>query len=92
MNALTRTIGMLAAVVVALGISTAPIHACATCFGAADSPQTHAMNAAIITMLGVTYTLFLAMAATAFFLWRRALAGTVDVASDGAGEDDVDHG
>jgi membrane protein YdbS with pleckstrin-like domain len=91
MNALTHTLGMLAAVTVALGVSTVPIHACATCFGAADSPQTHAMNAAIVTMLGVTYTLFLSMAVTAFFLWRRASDRKTDVVADGAEQEMTDH-
>ena len=48
-----------------------PVWACATCFGAQDSPQTQGMNMAILTLLGVTYTLFGAMLTTAFVLWRR---------------------
>ena len=48
-----------------------PVWACATCFGAQDSPQTQGMNMAILTLLGVTYTLFAAMLTTAFVLWRR---------------------
>ncbi len=48
-----------------------PVRACATCFGAQDSPQTQGMNMAILTLLGVTYTLFGAMLTTAFVLWRR---------------------
>ena len=48
-----------------------PVWACATCFGAQDSPQTHGMNMAIFTLLGVTYTLFGAMLTMAFVLWRR---------------------
>ncbi len=48
-----------------------PVWACATCFGAQDSPQTQGMNMAIFTLLGVTYTLFGAMLTTAFVLWRR---------------------
>ena len=48
-----------------------PAWACATCFGAQDSPQTQGMNMAILTLLGVTYALFGAMLTTAFVLWRR---------------------
>ncbi len=48
-----------------------PVWACATCFGAQDSPQTQGMNMAIFTLLGITYTLFAAMLTTAFVLWRR---------------------
>ncbi len=48
-----------------------PVWACATCFGAQDSPQTQGMNMAILTLLGVTYTLFGGMLTTAFVLWRR---------------------
>ena len=48
-----------------------PVWACATCFGAQDSPQTQGMNMAIFTLLGITYTLFGAMLTTAFVLWRR---------------------
>ena len=48
-----------------------PVWACATCFGAQDSPQTQGMNMAILTLLGVTYTLFAAMLTTAFVLWKR---------------------
>ncbi len=48
-----------------------PVWACATCFGAQDSPQTQGMNMAIFTLLGVTYTLFGAMLTMAFVLWRR---------------------
>ncbi len=48
-----------------------PVWACATCFGTQDSPQTQGMNMAILTLLGVTYTLFGGMLTTAFVLWRR---------------------
>ena len=51
-----------------------PVWACATCFGDPDSPQTKGLNMAILTLLGVTYTLFGGMLATAFFLWRNARA------------------
>ena len=34
--------------------ASAPAWACAVCFGAADSGQTHGMNAGILTLLGTT--------------------------------------
>lgn len=46
--------------------------ACATCFGAPDDPQTQGMNAAILTLLGVTYTLFLGMIAAAVVIWHKS--------------------
>lgn len=45
--------------------------ACATCFGAEGDPQTEGLNMAIITLLGVTYTLFGAMALFVFLKWRK---------------------
>ena len=45
--------------------------ACATCFGAEGDPQTEGLNMAIITLLGVTYTLFSAMALFVFLKWRK---------------------
>ena len=48
-----------------------PVWACATCFGAQDSPQTQGMNMAIFTLLGVTYALIGGMLTTALVLWRR---------------------
>lgn len=47
-------------------------HACSTCFGAAGDPQTEGRNAAILTLLITTYTLFTGMLAAVFVLWRRA--------------------
>jgi hypothetical protein len=45
--------------------------ACATCFGAEGDPQTKGLNAAIFTLLGVTYTLFGGMALMAFLYWKK---------------------
>ena len=50
--------------------------ACATCFGAEGDPQTKGLNMAIITLLGVTYSLFSGMALMAFFYWRKNSALT----------------
>ena len=58
------------ALVTGFGLS-AHAHACSTCFGAAGDPQTEGRNAAILTLLITTYTLFTGMIAAAFILWRR---------------------
>lgn len=70
-------------------ILPAAAQACATCFGAADDPQTEGRNAAILTLMVTTYTLFFAMATAAFFLWRRGRKLTVDLelAAEGAEAD-----
>ncbi len=49
----------------------APAWACATCFGAKDDPQTEGMNMAILTLMGITYTLFLGMIGAAVVIWRK---------------------
>ena len=58
---------------IALTLTTLPrvTWACATCFGAEGDPQTEGLNMAIITLLGVTYTLFSAMALVVFLKWRK---------------------
>lgn len=72
-----RRIGTLAV----LGVLAAPRvgWACATCFGAEGDPQTEGLNAAIITMLGVTYTLFSGMALAAFLMWRKNMKNIQEV-------------
>lgn len=44
--------GLVVGVAIAL-LAAAPASACATCFGASDSPLTEGMNGAILTLLGV---------------------------------------
>ncbi len=46
--------------------------ACATCYGASDAPQTHSMNMAIFTLLGVVATVLSLFAAFFVFLMIRA--------------------
>src|SRR5690606_24494256 len=75
----TRTLGGLSmnraivgfAALMLLGAQS-PVWACATCFGDPNDPQTQGMNAAIFTLLGITYGLFLAMFAAGFVIWRRS--------------------
>ena len=55
--------------------------ACAVCFGAPDSPQTQAMNMAIVTMLGVTGSVLGMMSGAGIFLWRRSIALNRDAGS-----------
>jgi hypothetical protein len=57
--------------VTSLTLFSGDVFACATCFGNEDDTQTHGLNGAIITMLGVTYTLFTSMAVAGVVLWRR---------------------
>lgn len=57
---------------VATCLSPSRVWACAVCFGAKGDPQTQSLNMAILTLLGVTYTLFAAMIGAGFVLWRRA--------------------
>jgi hypothetical protein len=48
-------------------------HACATCYGDPDSPQTKGLNGAIITMLVITYGLFALAGLGVFLLIRRSV-------------------
>lgn len=68
---MTRKGLVIAATAVAALLQGAPVWACATCFGAADDPQTKGMNMAIFTLMFVTYGLFLGMITAAFLIWRR---------------------
>jgi hypothetical protein len=73
---------------IAASMGSAAAHACSTCFGAAGDPQTEGRNAAILTLLITTYTLFTGMIAAAFILWRR---GRKAVAAAAAAEPGPDH-
>lgn len=46
--------------------------ACATCYGTADAPQTHAMNAAIFSLLGVIAAVLSLLATFFVYLMVRA--------------------
>lgn len=63
--------GLLGALFVALPNAA---HACAVCFGAADSTQTAGMNMAMLTLLGVTGTIFCGIGACILTFRRRVLA------------------
>ena len=47
-------------------------YACAVCFGAADSPQTHGLNMAIMMLMGVTGSVLGAIVAFALRMRRRS--------------------
>ena len=47
-------------------------HACAVCFGAPNSPQTHGMNNAIFFLLGVVGFVQIGFVSLFYTLWRRA--------------------
>ena len=61
-------------------------HACAVCFGAADSTQTAGMNMAMVTLLGVTGTVFCGLGACFFAFRRRLLAIEHEEAHEAASE------
>lgn len=46
--------------------------ACATCFGAADSPMTHGMNNAILTLIGVVGLVYVGIGKVFLDFRRRA--------------------
>lgn len=81
-------------IAVAAWLADSRVWACATCFGAPDDPQTNGMNAAILTLLGVTYSLFLVMIGAALVMWRnsRRAAGPDGADGDAAATLDVHHG
>ncbi len=60
--------------------------ACATCYGAADAPQTHAMNAAIFTLMGVIATMLSLFAA--FFVYLMIRVKTMAMNNSAAPETD----
>ena len=49
-----------------------PILACATCYGASDSPMTQGMNMAIFTLLAVTGFVLGGLVAASVYFVRRA--------------------
>ena len=79
------------AAAVALGTGS-PVWACATCFGDPNDPQTQGLNAAIFTLLGVTYGLFLAMFAAGFVMWRRSRRAAGPAQTDAATPPEPQHG
>lgn len=83
-----RHVAAIAAVFAANLLCHAPAWACATCFGAKDDPQTEGMNMAILTLMGVTYTLFLGMIGTAVVIWRKN--GLTEAGEDPQSRDDLE--
>jgi len=81
---MSRTLAIALLISVLCSLCAIDASACSTCFGDENSPQTHGMNAAIITMLGTTYFLFAGMVAMAFFLWRKARLAAEPHAEDEA--------
>lgn len=60
--------------------------ACATCYGASDAPQTHSMNMAIFSLLGVVVTVLSLFAA--FFVYLMIRAKTMAMSNRAALETD----
>ncbi len=77
-------------IAVAALLADSHVWACATCFGAPDDPQTKGMNAAILTLLGVTYSLFLVMIGAAFVIWRKSRRAVPVTDGDQAGPASVE--
>ncbi|MDE3059296.1 MAG: hypothetical protein KGJ59_15210, partial [Bacteroidota bacterium] len=73
------------AVVLMLVTVSPNLFACGSCYGDPHSSQTQGMNAAIMSMLGITATLFLAMSTFVFLLRRKvAMMRAKSVDSEGA--------
>lgn len=70
-----------------IGLALVPrAHACATCFGEASSAQTHGMNMAIATLLGVTGLVVGTMAVVTVPVLLRMRASGEDEPESDAGE------
>ena len=70
----TKSIYLLAFLLIGCA-SLLPIHsarACPSCYGAADSSMTDAMNMAIFSLLGVTGSVLVGLVAFFVYLRRRA--------------------
>lgn len=63
--------GIVTALILMLGMGTTAV-ACPACYGDPNSPMTAGMNTAIIVMLGITGAVLMMIAASFFFLYRRA--------------------
>lgn len=61
----------LVAIVLALSLPQIA-SACATCFGAADSPMTKGMNNAILMLIGVVGVVYVGIGKVALDFWRRS--------------------
>lgn len=72
---------VLAALLTAV-VPGAPAYGCATCFGDPEAPQTQGLNGAIVTLLGITYTLLGAIALGVFFIIRNGRRAGADGAED----------
>ena len=64
--------GIVGLVAMFLAVGNSP--ACAVCFGAANSPESHALNAAIFMMLGVLVVVFSGVIGFVMHLGRRQRA------------------
>lgn len=69
----TRTIATLAACVLVLSLAVPQIaSACATCFGAADSPMTKGMNNAILMLIAVVGVVYAGIGKVAMDFRKRS--------------------
>ena len=68
-------------VIAAILLHAPCVMACTACFGDPDSSQTQGMNAAILTLLIVTFGVLLVAGGVVLQLWLRAKRGAVSNAS-----------
>ena len=55
---------------------------CPSCYGAADSPMTAGMNAAILVMLGITGVVLTLVSVFFVSLWKKTRNGTGEISAD----------
>jgi hypothetical protein len=67
-------------VLLVLGFA-APAFGCPVCFGETDSPMVHGVQASILFMVAVTYTLIVSGLVTFFVLRRKALRQSAAIAA-----------
>ncbi len=67
-----RFISILALVVLLFGLSVPAARACATCYGASDSPMAQGMNMGILTLLVVVATVLFGIVTFFIYVARKA--------------------
>mgnify|MGYP001194422848 FL=1 len=69
-----KTIALLA--LLALGVKS-NLYACATCYGASDSPLAQGMNWGIMVLLGFIFSVLVAVTSFFIYIARRAKSAAV---------------
>jgi uncharacterized membrane protein len=68
----SRAVWLAAALAIVALLAAQPAQACAVCYGNSESPMTHGMNNAILTLLGVVVVVQGGFVALFVSFWRRA--------------------